>query len=139
MADDDLDDQYLVRRAIEDIRISHQFTTVNNGTQLMDLLLRRGHFASVQLSGPDCILLDLNMPLLDGFQTLGQLKANKDTSAIPVYVLSTSRSEKDRSRALELGASDFYVKPTRYLELKKILGDICIHCAKGQLPEPLFN
>lgn len=125
MADDDVDDQYLVRRAIEDINVNHVLHTVNNGSQLIDHLLRRGNFSGHSHRLPDCILLDLNMPLMDGFQTLDLIKANQDLSAIPVYVLSTSRSESDRERSLRLGAADFYVKPTQFRDLKGIVSDIC--------------
>ena len=133
MADDDLDDQYLVRRAIEDINIGHEFHTVNNGSQLLDRLLNTGNFSNAKISRPDCILLDLNMPLVDGFQALDRIKAHKGISDIPVFVLSTSRSEKDRLRSLELGACDFYLKPAQYAELKKIMGDICVRTANGSL------
>ncbi len=125
MADDDLDDQYLVRRAVEDISLNYKLTTVNNGSQLIDLLLSKGISENVAPVSPDCILLDLNMPLLDGIQTLTMLKANATVSHIPVFVLSTSRSESDRRRSLTCGAADFYVKPTQYRELKRIIADIC--------------
>ena len=133
MADDDLDDQYLVRKAIEDIKIRHEFVTVNNGSQLLDLLLGR-HTTTPKIFNPDFILLDLNMPLLDGFETLIQLKGNRQTSDIPVFVLSTSRSDQDRDRAIELGALDFYVKPARYADLKRIMGDIWLKAAKQDKP-----
>jgi two-component system response regulator len=125
MADDDLDDQYLVRRAIEDINIGHEFQTVNNGSQLLDRLLQKGLYSDAKLFRPDCILLDLNMPLVDGFQALDKIKSHDSISNIPVFVLSTSRSERDRLRSLELGAMDFYLKPAQYAELKKIMSDIC--------------
>ena len=125
MADDDLDDQYLVRRAIEEINIGHDLQTVNNGSQLLDRLLCKGHYSNTPVKRPDCILLDLNMPLLDGFQALNLIKANNDINTIPVYVLSTSRSDQDRERSLKLGAAAFYVKPTQFKELKEIVQEIC--------------
>lgn len=118
MADDDLDDQYLVRRAVEEIDLRHQLHTVNNGSQLIERL-------RLPEPKPDCILLDLNMPLVDGFQALNFIKSRKEMSAIPVYVLSTSRSQADRERSLLLGAVAFYVKPTQFGELRQIVQEIC--------------
>jgi two-component system response regulator len=133
MADDDLDDQYLVRRAVEDINIGHELHTVNNGSQLLDRLLKTGLYSDAKVSRPDCIVLDLNMPLVDGFQALHKIKSHESISDIPVFVLSTSRSDRDRLRSLELGARDFYRKPAQYAELKKIMGDICVKVGESNL------
>lgn len=129
MADDDVDDQYLVRRAIEDIQIKHVLTTVNNGNQLLEHLQKQQNEKTL----PDCILLDLNMPLLDGFQALSRIKADKSFSVIPVFILSTSRSSSDRELSLKLGAADFFVKPTQFGDLKTIMKDICLraHAISG--------
>lgn len=129
MADDDADDQFLVRKAIEESDISHSFTSVDNGLQLMDVLLCRGSFAEAVGPLPDCILLDLNMPLLDGFETLSLIKADQALRNIPVYILSTTRNAEDRARAMKMGASGFYIKPARFNELKEIVVEICGRCA----------
>lgn len=125
MADDDLDDQFLVKKAIEEISACYMFTSVNNGSQLLDLLTRSGQFKNSMHTNPDCILLDLNMPLMDGFTALDRLKNLKELSHIPVYILSTTRNPADQKRSMLLGASDFYVKPAKYSDLKAILSDIC--------------
>jgi CheY-like chemotaxis protein len=126
MADDDPDDQYLVKKAIEESDISHSFTALDNGLQLMDLLLCRGSFARAAGPLPDCILLDLNMPLLDGFETLSLLKADQALRHIPVYILSTTRSDDDKAKAMRMGANGFYIKPARFAELKDIVSDIFV-------------
>lgn len=128
MADDDPDDQYLVKKALEESEIGHVFTPLSNGLQLMDKLLCRGTFAEAAGPLPDCILLDLNMPLLDGFETLSLIKADQALRNIPVYILSTTRSDKDRTKALEMGASGFYVKPAKFAALKNILSEISARC-----------
>ena len=124
MADDDPDDQYLVRRAMEDLRVDHVLHTVNNGTQLIDFLHARGEYRDLGVARPDFILLDLNMPLLDGLSTLRLVKSDHLTASIPVYVLSTSRQDTDRNRSIELGAAGFFVKPTQFPQLRGILTEI---------------
>jgi DNA-binding response OmpR family regulator len=70
---------------------------------------------------PDLVLLDLLLPKVDGFEVLGTLKSNSETSAIPVIVLTAKAGEEDRQRALELGADAYMTKPFRPQELWDIL------------------
>ncbi len=123
MADDDEDDQYLIQQALRDILGKHSIQTALNGLQVVDLLLENREEEVVPL--PDIILLDLNMPLLDGFGVLGKLRAHENTRSIPVFILSTSRFDHDRKRSEEMGASGFYSKPYQYEELKSIIRTIC--------------
>jgi CheY-like chemotaxis protein len=128
MADDDPDDQYLVKKALEESEIPHTFTPLSNGLQLMDMLLCRGTFAEAAGPLPNCILLDLNMPLLDGFETLSLIKSDEALKTIPVFILSTTRSDKDRAKAIEMGASGFYIKPAKFATLKDIVNEISLRC-----------
>jgi CheY-like chemotaxis protein len=117
IADDDLDDHYFLTQAIKQVNIQYNCTSVYNGLELMDLLLKKG-------AVPDLIILDLNMPLLDGFGALEQIRANKKLKDIPIYILSTTHFEYDINKSKELGANDFYSKPYHYDKLKDIVDDI---------------
>jgi CheY-like chemotaxis protein len=128
MADDDPDDQYLVKKAFEETNTPHSYTALNNGLQLMDMLLCRGTFEKAVGPLPDCILLDLNMPMLDGFETLSLIKADQALRHIPVFILSTTRSDNDRAKAIQMGANGFYVKPAKFAVLKHIIADISARC-----------
>jgi CheY-like chemotaxis protein len=66
---------------------------------------------------PDLILLDINMPQMDGFQVIERLKADTTTSMVPIIVFSARKSEQDKVRALKLGADDYVTKPFDILEL----------------------
>ena len=125
IADDDLDDQYIIQQAIHETTIPHQVLLVKNGLELIDLLLKRGLFAETEYEKPDLIIMDLNMPLLDGYGVFKQMKASQDLKDIPVYVLSTSRFEYDKHKSLDHGASDFFSKPYHFDDLKVIIRDIC--------------
>ena len=122
IADDDLDDQYIIKDAIEKLNVNHEFTSVYNGLELIHLLKGTGKTGEKIL--PDLIIMDLNMPLLDGMGALSQIKSSEELQHIPVYILSTSRFDYDKQKAIELGADNFYSKPFKFEELKDIIKEI---------------
>lgn len=124
IADDDKDDQYIIQQALKETKLSHDLIIVSNGLELIDYLFGKGTFDS-QVKKPDLILMDLNMPLLDGYGVLEQVKSSDDLKNIPVYILSTSRFEYDKQKSLQLGAADFFSKPYQFEDLKVIIKDIC--------------
>lgn len=124
MADDDADDQYLVKKAVSEINAAYRFSAVQNGQELLQRLAINSSCVSVA-DLPDCVLLDLNMPLIDGFGVLQQIRRTKPLLKLPVFVLSTSRLKEDREKSVRLGADGFYVKPPKYPELRSILSEIC--------------
>jgi CheY-like chemotaxis protein len=125
IADDDVDDQFLILKAIKEINNECHLITVENGLQLMDLLLGKGSYAGKSAFKPDIILLDINMPILDGFAALEQIRSNEKLKNIPTYILSTSRSEIDKFKSNKLGANAFYSKPNQFSQLKAIIVEIC--------------
>src|SRR5947208_408702 len=98
LADDDIDDQELIKKAFIASKIKVDVSVVYNGLQLMDYLLRREAYRNLQDPPPDLILLDLNMPLMDGFDVLREIKNNKALHKIPIYILTTSRSADDKRK-----------------------------------------
>jgi CheY-like chemotaxis protein len=123
VADDDEDDQMLVKQAIADI-MDCEVHSVYNGIELLDALSRRGKCAGFTGCNPDFILLDLNMPLLDGFGVLQKIKDDEVLREIPIYILSTSRMDHDKKRSIDLGANGFYTKPILFNQLKEIIEEI---------------
>lgn len=124
VADDDIDDQFLISRAIEETTIKHSIIIVQNGLELMDLLFNKEKNTELVNTKPDLLIMDLNMPLLDGFGALTQIRSHNDFKDVPIYVLSTSRFEYDRTKSKELGATDFYTKPYHFDGLKGIIKEI---------------
>src|SRR5688572_8109514 len=100
VADDDVDDQDLIRRSFRDSKIQVEVNSVYNGLQLMDYLLRKEAYRNITDPLPDLIMLDLNMPLMDGFDVLLQIKKHPELLSIPIYVLTTSRNPDHRKKAL---------------------------------------
>ncbi len=125
-AEDDPEDQMLVRDALEESRLANKMDFVSDGEELMDYLKRRGKYTD--LSGhplPGLILLDLNMPKKDGREALIEIKSDKDLRRIPVIVLTTSAAEEDIIRSYDLGTNSFIIKPVTFeslVEMVRILG-----------------
>ncbi len=125
MADDDLDDQMLAREALVEARLANDLYFVKDGEELLDYLHNRGKYAEQPSPRPGLILLDLNMPKMDGRQALKEIKANPDLRRIPVVVLTTSEAEEDIFRTYELGVNSFITKPVTFeglVEVMKSLG-----------------
>ena len=93
------------------------------GEAALDYVFKRGDYANnPEVQIPDLILLDLNMPGLDGRQVLRALKADNATKAIPVVVLTTSNDPKDINACYDLGASTYIQKPVSFAGLTEAIG-----------------
>lgn len=115
MADDDPADVRLTQKALEECHLKNDFRHVSDGQELLDYLNRRGRFADPATSPrPGLILLDLNMPGMDGRTALAHLKADADLRRIPVVILTTSKAEEDVLRSYDLGANSFVSKPVTF-------------------------
>lgn len=112
LADDDDDDSLFIAEAFQQTNQSHQFYRVRDGQELMDYLLHRGAFENpVSSPRPNLILLDLNMPRMDGREALKAIKSHPDLRMIPTVILSTSRADEDVVETYGLGANSFIQKP----------------------------
>lgn len=122
MADDDEDDIMFAHNALKECRLANDFHSVRNGEELLDYLYRRGEYQKLADSPrPGLILLDLNMPLMDGREALEFIKADPDLRAIPVVILTTSSAEEDIYKTYDLGASSFITKPVTFSALVEIM------------------
>ncbi len=124
IADDDLDDQLLARHAIIESGILCELLTVSNGKELIDLLLRNPPYDHVAPLHPHLIILDINMPVLNGLRALEKIRASDELKHIPVYILSTSTSDTDKKTAERLGANGYFTKAMNFDGLVKIIKDI---------------
>jgi CheY-like chemotaxis protein len=110
IADDDQEDRYLMHIAFEEIGRSGDIYLVENGIQVFKYL----DDSMQQDTMPALIVLDLNMPILNGMETLSRLKAHSLYKNIPVIIYTTSVHEVEKARCLEIGAADFIKKPARF-------------------------
>ncbi|THU33042.1 response regulator [Niastella caeni] len=110
IADDDQEDRFLMHTAFEEIGLSSDIYLVENGLQVFSYLEN----SIAQTNMPSLIVLDLNMPILNGMETLSRLKAHSLYKNIPVIMYTTSVHEVEKARCLEIGAVDFIKKPARF-------------------------
>ena len=127
LADDDPDDRMLTIRALRQNRLANEIKEVSDGEELMQYLRREGAYADPGAAPrPGAILLDLNMPRMDGREALQAIKQDPELRRIPVIVLTTSEAEQDILQSYDLGVNAFVTKPVTLEELVdaiRVLGD----------------
>ncbi|WNO60295.1 response regulator [Rheinheimera sp. MMS21-TC3] len=126
MADDDEDDRLLTQDALTESRVLNNLYCVEDGVDLLEYLKREGKYATgVPCPRPSLILLDLNMPRMDGREALKNIKQDPELRTIPVVILTTSKQEQDMVRGYNLGAASYITKPVDFaglVELMRTLG-----------------
>ncbi len=115
LADDDADDKTLFCEALSEIDPAIVCHTASDGKEALQILSEQ------QIMKPNIIFLDINMPVMDGWQCLVKLKEHNTHKDIPVIMYSTSSYQRDIEQALEGGAFCFFTKPSDYRELRNIL------------------
>ncbi|MFP4502332.1 MAG: response regulator [Candidatus Hydrogenedentota bacterium] len=112
LVEDNPADQHATLRAFKKSKLCNEVSVVEDGRAALDYLLHEGEYAAPnQPPRPDLILLDLNLPKLDGRQVIETLKAHAELKIIPVVVLTTSSEEEDIVRSYGLGVNSFVTKP----------------------------
>jgi CheY-like chemotaxis protein len=118
MAEDDNDDAFLTKKALNESKVINIFRRVTNGQELLDYLNRVDKYSDEdEYPWPSVILLDLNMPIMDGKQALKLIRADEKLKAIPVIMLTTSTSEADILESYKLGVNSYIVKPVDIMGL----------------------
>lgn len=125
VADDDEEDRMLIQDAMEESKLLNPLHFVVDGQEVMDYLLRKGKFVDAEKNPlPGLILLDLNMPKMDGRQVLKEIKSNPELRAIPIIVLTTSKAEEDILRTYDLGVNSYITKPVTFDALVDIVKNL---------------
>lgn len=115
VADDDPDDRQMAEEALRAARLANDLHFVADGEELLAYLQRTGPFVDPASSPrPGIVLLDLNMPRVDGREALEAIKGDPGLRQIPVVVLTTSRTEEDIYRSYDLGVSGYVAKPITF-------------------------
>lgn len=127
LVEDDPGDVLMTREAFEHNKVANRLSVVNDGVAAMDFLRKRGEHADAVT--PDLILLDLNLPKMDGREVLAELKEDPELRRIPVVVLTTSEAEEDVARSYSLYANAFVTKPVdfeRFIEVVRQIDDFFV-------------
>lgn len=121
LADDDEDDRMMATEALAEAEVDNPLVCVEDGVELLDYLFGTGPHADEPPPLPGLILLDLNMPRMDGREALARIKTDDQLRMIPIVILTTSQAEEDVFRTYDLGVNSFITKPIMFDELVSVM------------------
>jgi CheY-like chemotaxis protein len=127
LVEDDPGDVMMTREAFQDYKVHNQLHVVSDGAEAMAFLRQEGEYAGHPR--PDLVLLDLNLPRMDGRQVLESIKSDPELASIPVVVLTTSENEDDVLRSYSLHANAYVTKPVdfqRFIEVIRQIDDFFV-------------
>lgn len=122
LAEDNPGDVFLVRRALEEHHIPHELHVVRDGAEALAFV---DHLGQPDSPRPDLILMDINLPKVDGPQVLSEFRRRPECMNTPVIVVTSSDAQSDRARLAGLGVSYYFRKPSDYDSFLR-LGDIIL-------------
>ena len=123
LVDDSEDDVVMAQKAFAQLSFPHKLETALSAQAALDYLRCRGGYADRKPVLPDLLLLDINMPLMDGFALLKILKADQLLKKIPVIMLTSSSAREDVARSYDCGAASYITKPESFEGFKNLMGD----------------
>jgi len=129
LVEDDQVDCMTIKRALEEEKINNRLDIVSNGEEALAYLL------SSENDLPGIILLDLNMPRMNGIELMKTIKTHPGLKKVPMVVLTTSRAEQDINDSFELGAAGYMVKPLDYRKFIDAVVTIYRYWRLSELPE----
>jgi CheY-like chemotaxis protein len=131
LVEDDAGDTLMIREAFDHNKVHNNLAAVTDGVEAMRYLRKEGEYGDAPR--PDLILLDLNLPRMDGREVLAEIKQDESLSLIPVVVLTTSAAEEDVLRSYKLHANAYVTKPVdfeRFIDVVRQIDDFFVTVVK---------
>ena len=128
LIEDDTVDQVTVTRALKEIKVTNKLFIVNNGEEGLE------HLRNKKNLEPGIILLDLNMPRMNGIEFLKIVKHDNSLKQIPVVVLTTSSEDSDRLESFKLGIAGYMTKPVDYIKFVEVVKSINWYWTLSEFP-----
>ncbi len=129
LVEDDVVDAMTVKRALNEIKVTNPLHIVGNGEEALNFL------KNLKNDLPGIILLDLNMPKMNGIEFLRVMKTDNSIKRIPVIVLTTSKEEQDKIDSFNLGVAGYMIKPVDYLQFVETMRTIDMYWTLSELPD----
>lgn len=129
LVEDDIVDAMTVKRALHDLNVTNTLIIKGNGEEALEYL----HGGAPTL--PCIILLDLNMPRMNGIELVRHLKQDTHLRRIPVVVLTTSKDEQDRVQSFDHSVAGYMIKPVEYPQFVEVVRSIHLYWTLSELPE----
>lgn len=138
LVDDDVDCRLLIRDAIADCKVGNKVYEASNGAEALDYLYQRGRYHGVPR--PGLIYLDIEMPGMDGQETLRQIRSNPDFREIPVVMMTGVCDEQQMKLAAAAGANSYTIKPANAEQfLRTVMASTDYWLAIHQSPQHHLN
>ena len=138
LVEDNPDDVELTLRAFNKNHISNKMIIANNGVEALDYLFGKGMYAGREIKDlPVLIMLDLNLPKINGLEVLKAIRQNEITKILPVVILTSSNQEKDVIACYKLGANSYLPKPVDFIEFMETVKLMGIYWLLRNEPPPL--
>ena len=128
LVEDDRVDAMTVKRALKEIKVSNPLHVVGNGEEALEFL------RDDKIPMPGIILLDLNMPRMNGLEFLKVAKQDDRLKQIPVIVLTTSMEDRDRLESFNLSVAGYMIKPVDYIQFVEVMRAIKLYWTFSELP-----
>ena len=122
LVEDSPDDIFLLKEVLKDVEINIKLSVVNDGRKALDFIFKKENYTNAPT--PDIILLDLNLPKVDGREVLNIIKSDEEIKMIPVIVLTTSQDDKDINDAYQKSANCYITKPVDLEQFTQVLTTI---------------
>jgi CheY-like chemotaxis protein len=135
LVEDDPGHARLIEKNLRRASVKNRIDLVLDGQQAVDYLFCEGEYADRQRSAPLLVLLDLNLPVLDGYQVLKRIKADERTKRIPVVILTTADDAREVARCYELGCSVYITKPVDYDQFSEAMGKVGLLLTINMIPD----
>ena len=134
LAEDDPGHTRLIEKNLRRSGITNEIIPVNDGRQALDYLLGEGEYAGEEHSSPVLLVLDLNMPVLDGYQVLERMRVHPRTRHVPVIVLTTTDDAREVARCYELGCNVYVTKPVDYQDFSQAVRNLGLFLSIVTIP-----
>jgi CheY-like chemotaxis protein len=135
LVEDDPGHARLIEKNLRRSNITNHIVTASDGQQAVDYLFGTGEHAGNDLPSPLLVLLDLNLPVLDGYQVLQRMKADEQTRRIPVVILTTTDDRREVSRCYDLGCNVYVTKPVDYEQFSEAIRQLGLFLSVVTVPD----
>lgn len=140
LVEDDLDDEELTIRTLKKHQIVNEIVVARDGLEALDYLLCKGKYHNRNIKNlPVIVILDINLPKVNGLEVLKHIRDNEKTKLVPVVILTSSDEDKDLINSYKLGANSYVRKPVNYQEFQNAVQNLTMYWLLLNNPPPNYR
>jgi two-component system response regulator len=136
LVEDNPDDVKLTLHAFKKNNLSNRVAVVRDGAEALEFIFATGRYAGRPADLPKLVLLDLKLPLVDGFEVLRRIKGDPDKKSLPVVVMTSSKEERDLVASYALGVNSYIVKPVDFEQFTEAVRQLGFYWLLLNQPSP---